>query len=62
LSIYAGKQNFNNVNTEKDIATIEEENINENDINENNGILTAIVNEAGKEGIFFKNWNIKGKW
>jgi len=59
LSIHAGKQNFNNVNTEKDIATIEEENdINENDenvINENNGISTAIVNEAGKEGIFFKN-------
>jgi len=58
LSIHAGKQNFNNVNTEKDIATIEEE----NDINENNGISTAIVNEADKEGIFFKNWSIKGKW
>jgi len=55
LSIHAGN-NFNNVNTEKDIATIEEENdINENDINENNDISTAIVNEAGKEGIFFKN-------
>jgi len=50
LSIHAGN-NFNNVNTEKDIATIEEE----NDINENNDISTAIVNEAGKEGIFFKN-------
>lgn len=50
LSIHE-EENCNNINTEKNVATIEEE----GNFNNNNGIPIAIVDEINKEGIFLKN-------